>query len=242
MIHDGHRIRLRQKYKQHGFDSFEKHELLEFLLFYSIGRKDTNELGHSLIEKFGSFSAALDAPIEAIKEINGIGDHSATLIKLIPQLCRCYMQDKDEHKHKIIDVNNAPLVFINRFIGRQNEAVMLMLLDSKCKSLFCGVINEGSVNSVDIYIRKIVELAITYNASMALLAHNHPSGIACPSSNDIETTVNVRKALDIVDVKLVDHIIVADNDAVSMAQSKLKDYVFDSIPLNYLGKFKKDLK
>lgn len=234
MVHDGHRNRLKQKYKKNGFDSFEKHELLEFLLFYSISRKDTNELGHLLIDKFGSFSAVLDAPVDAIKEIDGIGEHSATLIKLIPQLCRCYMQDKDEHQNKVINIHNVPNIFINKFIGRQNEAVMLMLLDSKCKIQFCGVINEGSVNSVDIYVRKVVELAISYNASMAILAHNHPSGIAFPSKNDINTTINIKKALEIVEVRLVDHIIVADNDAVSMAQSKLKDYVFDNIPLTYL--------
>lgn len=234
MVHDGHRKRLKQKYKKNGFDSFEKHELLEYLLFYSISRKDTNKLGHLLIDKFGSFSAVLDAPVDAIKEIDGIGEHSATLIKLIPQLCRCYMQDKDEHQNKVMNIYTVPNIFINKFIGRQNEAVMLMLLDSKCKIQFCGVINEGSVNAVDIYVRKIVELAISYNASMAILAHNHPSGIACPSKNDINTTINIKKALEIVEVRLVDHIIVADNDAVSMAQSKLKDYVFDNIPLTYL--------
>ena len=227
-MHEGHRERLKDKFIRDGLDNFEPHELLELLLFFSVPRRDTNELGHKLINAFGSLSSVFDAPIELLQDVKGIGKSSAVLIKLIPEICRKYMEDKFDYHDRIIDSENAGVILMNKFIGRINETVILMLLDSKCKLLFCGVVNEGSVNSCDIYIRKLVEYAIKYNSSMAILAHNHPSGIALPSKNDIETTFAVKEALNLVGVKLIDHIIVADGDYVSIAQSKLSEHLFES--------------
>ena len=226
-MHEGHRNRLKSKFLKNGLDSFEPHELLELLLFYSVPRKDTNELGHELLNSFGSLSAVFDAPIESLMTVKVVGEASATLIKLIPEICRKYMEDKYDHRNKVIHSKNAGEVFMSKFVGRVNEAVALMLLDSKCKLLFCGIVNEGSVNACDIYVRKLVELSIKYNASMAIIAHNHPSGIALPSRNDIQTTILVRDALRLVGIRLIDHIIVADDDYVSMSQSKLNDKVFE---------------
>ncbi len=227
-MHEGHRERLKDKFIRDGLDNFEPHELLELLLFFSVPRRDTNELGHKLINAFGSLASVFDAPIELLQDVKGIGKSSAVLIKLIPEICRKYMEDKFDYHDRIIDSENAGVILMNKFIGRINETVILMLLDSKCKLLFCGVVNEGSVNSCDIYIRKLVEYAIKYNSSMAILAHNHPSGIALPSKNDIETTFAVKEALNLVGVKLIDHIIVADGDYVSIAQSKLSEHLFES--------------
>lgn len=227
-MHEGHRKRLKDKFIKDGLDNFEPHELLELLLFYSVPRKDTNEMGHALIDSFGSISAVFDASMESLKSVKGIGDTSAVLIKLIPEICRKYMEDKFTYQDKIIDSENAGVILMNKFIGRVNETVVLMLLDSKCKMLFCGVISEGSINSCDIYIRKLVEYSIKYNSSMAIISHNHPSGIALPSKNDLETTIAVRDALKLVGVKLIDHIIVADGDYVSIAQSNLNDHLFGS--------------
>ncbi len=227
-MHEGHRERLKDKFIKNGLDSFEPHELIELLLFFSVPRKDTNELGHKLINSFGSLASVFDAPIESLQEVNGIGKSSAILIKLIPEICRKYMEDKFNYHDKIIDIENAGVILMNKFIGRINETVVLMLLDSKRKLLFCGTINEGSVNSCDIYIRKLVEYAIKYNSSMAIIAHNHPSGVALPSRNDIATTFAVKDALKLVGVRLIDHIIVADSDYVSLAQSNLDEHLFES--------------
>ena len=108
---------------------------------------------------------------------------------------------------------------LHKFVGRDYEAVVLMLLDVKYKEVFCGVISKGSVNSCDLYIRKIIENAMIYNASYAVLSHNHPSGLALPSMADLESTRTVSQALSLVGVKLLDHVVVADGDYVSMRQS-----------------------
>ena len=100
-----------------------------------------------------------------------------------------------------------------------NETVFLLCLDAKCKVLACRKVGEGSVNSANVPIRRIVEIALATNATSVVLAHNHPSGIALPSDEDVATTYRVAEALRMVDIILVDHIVVADDDFVSMVHS-----------------------
>ena len=105
------------------------------------------------------------------------------------------------------------------FLGKKNETVYLLCLDVKGKHLACKEISEGSVNAAGIQVRKLVEAALATNASFAVLAHNHPSGLALPSGDDVETTRTVANALRSVDVGLLDHIIFAENDSISLVQS-----------------------
>ncbi len=216
-IHSGHRDRVRIKFIESGLDGFEPHEALELLLYYCIPRKDTNPIAHKLLDSFGSLSAVLDAPLDALKEC-GLSENAATLLKLVPQMSRLYLDDRHSNS-KVVDLDDLGGRLLHKFVGRDYEAVVLMLLDVKYKEVFCGVISKGSVNSCDLYIRKIIENAMIYNASYAVLSHNHPSGLALPSMADLESTRTVSQALSLVGVKLLDHVVVADGDYVSMRQS-----------------------
>ncbi len=216
--HNGHRNRLRKKFLNNGFDGMEKHEALELVLYYGIPRKDTNPIAHKLLEYFGSISAVMDAPIDKLKEA-GISENCAIYLKMIPQICRMYMEDKHNNKDKIIDSDNIGDKLKYKFVGRDYEAVILMLMDSKYKEIFCGVVSKGSVSACEVYVRKIIELAVLYNAKFAVLSHNHPSGLALPSNDDIVTTKKIYNALRLIDVVLIDHIIVADDDYVSLNES-----------------------
>ena len=109
------------------------------------------------------------------------------------------------------------------FHGRRNEMVFLLCLDAKCKVLCCREIGEGSVNSASIPIRRVVEHALAANASSVILAHNHPSGIAVPSDEDKLTTYRVAAALKMVEIELVDHLVIAEDDYVSMRHSGIYD-------------------
>ena len=222
-MHEGHRDRMRQKFLQDGLDSFESHEALEMLLYYAIPRKDTNEIAHRLIEEFGSLSAVFDAPIDTLMRMGKISERTAILIKLIPQLARIYLENKHKNSNKLLSDDLIGDLLTHKFVGRTNETVILLLMDGKRKQLFCGVVNEGSLNGAENYIRRIVELSMRYNASLAVIAHNHPSGIALPSKDDLLATVSVRDALALIGVKLIDHIIVADDDYVSLRQSDFED-------------------
>lgn len=217
--HDGHRDRLRKKFLINGIDSFEDHETLELMLFYAIPRKNTNEIAHNLLENFGSISAIFDAPINRLKEIKGMGENSAIFIKLISALSRLYFERKYNFKGTIPSLEQICENLVNKFIGRNEEAIAIALLDAKGKVLFEGVINKGSVNSVDLYIRKMIELVTMYNASSIIMAHNHPSGIAVPSANDIHSTEKICNLFAGMQVAVLDHIIVADNDYISLRQT-----------------------
>ena len=218
---EGHRQRLRDKFTNNGLDSFHDHEILELLLFYAIPRRNTNGIAHELIKAFGSLSDVLDAPIEKLKTVDGIGDNAATLLKLIPQLARRYSMSKGSFDNILDTTQRSGDYILPFFLSQRDEVVLLVCLDSKNKVLNAQIIHRGSVNSTDISLRKILETAFTYNATKVILAHNHPSGIALPSKEDINTTKYIRDALKILSIKLVDHIIVADGDYVSMADTNL---------------------
>ena len=216
--HEGHRQRMRDKYLEHGIESFKVHEALELFLFYGVPYKNTNPLAHKLLEDFGSLSAVFDAPPSLLREY-GLSDYLITHIKLMPDMARLYMIDKADNPSKAVNIGNLCRYFQPLFFGKTEEAMRLLLLDKKCKEIYSGIISKGSVNSTDVSIRKICELALYYNARYAAIAHNHPSGLAQPSPNDIECTNRVFVALQLISVRLLDHIIVADDDSVSMAIS-----------------------
>ena len=226
-LHEGHRQRVKEKFLLNGLDNFNDHQVLEMLLFYAVPRRDTNELAHKLINKFGSFSAVLDAPTNVLIDC-GLSQNAAVLLKLIPPISSLYINDKFSNEHKIITDDNIGDRIIPNFISAEDEQVLLLLLDAKGKELYCGIISKGSVNASEIYTRKIIQLAVKYNASGAILAHNHPSGVAIPSIADINTTKEIYDALNHINVLLADHIIIADGDGVSIAQSQLGEGIFYS--------------
>ncbi len=225
-VHEGHRARVRKKFLLNGLDSFETHEALEFLLFYCVHMKNTSELAHRLLNSFGSLSAVLDAPVDALLDF-GLTETQATLLKLIPEMSRLYIDDKHNNNDKVVNYETLGKSIIRKFIGRENENVLLLLLDSKCKEVFCGIVAKGSPNSTNLPVRKIVDYALRYNAKSAIIAHNHPSGFALPSRGDIEATINIKNALGLIGVALLDHYIVADNDSISLAQTNAVPGLFE---------------
>lgn len=215
-MHEGHRMRLKDKFLLGGIDGFEDHEVLELLLFYAIPRKNTNEIAHKLLEKFGSLDAVFDSPINLLRTVDGVGDSAAIFIKIISNITRLYIERKYVSGKKALKFDEMNNKLMMKFIGRQEETVVVMLLDAKGKILYDGIVNKGTVNAVDLYMRRIIELVVLYNASAIILAHNHPSGVAVPSRDDIETTKAINNILKSMKVNLLDHIIVADGDYVSM--------------------------
>lgn len=223
-IHDGHRERLKQLFRLDGLDNFSDIQVLELLLFYAIPRKDTNPIAHALLDQFGSLSQVLDAPAEELAKIPGMGENSATFLTLTTALCRRYQVDRAMNVKILSSIDKCGQYLVPFFHGRRNETVFLLCLDAKCKVLCCREIGEGSVNSAGVPIRRIVETALGVNATTVILAHNHPSGIAVPSGEDAQTTKRVAAALRTVDIILADHIIVADEEFVSMVQSGYRFY------------------
>ena len=220
-IHAGHRQRLKERFLRDGLDNFEEHQVLELLLFYGIPQRDTNEIAHEMIRKFGSLSKVLEATPEELSQIKYVGDNVTTLFRLITAVARYYQVNCAMREVILPTIDACGKYLVPFFYERQNETVFLLCLDAKCKVLCCEKIGEGGINSAGVPVRKIVETALKANATSAILAHNHPCGLAIPSGEDIMTTRRVALALDAVEIALVDHIIVADNDWTSMVQSGL---------------------
>lgn len=223
-IHNGHRQRLRERFLKEGLDNFSDVQVLELLLFYCLPRQDTNPIAHALLDHFGSLFQVLEAPVEELKKVAGIGNNAATFLSLIPQVGRYYLVNRSQQNEILTTVEKCGEYLIPYFHGRRNETVFLLCLDAKCKVLCCKEVGEGSVNSAGVPIRRIVETALGVNATTVILAHNHPSGLALPSGEDVQTTRRVAAALSTVEIGLADHIVVADDDFVSLVQS---GYRFD---------------
>ena len=159
-----------------------------------------------------------------LKKVPGISDHAATLLRLATELARFYQVDTARRTEVLTSLDACGAYLVPRFFGRKVETVFLLCLDAKCKVLCCREIGEGSVNAASISVRKVVEAALSANATTVVLAHNHPSGVALPSADDVQTTRRIAAALSAVEVQLIDHIVVAEGDFISMAQS---GYRFD---------------
>ncbi len=223
--HTGHRKRLKKKFIENGFDIFEPHEALEMYLFYAIPRKDTNPLAHRLLDRYLTIGGVCDAPIDELQRDFGLSESVAVFLKMLPEMSRLYTESKLSDDY-VIDYETLGDVFKAKFIGRTNEAVALMLGDAKGKMIYFDIISKGSFNSASMPMRKIVDLSLRHNAKTAFIAHNHPSGSALPSRDDIDTTQTILETLSSIEVELVDHFIVTDDDYVSLRQSGIAGSIF----------------
>ena len=220
-LHDGHRKRLKEQFLNHG-DGFHDHQLLELLLCYAIPQGDVNGLAHRLLDRFGSLAGVLDARPEALTQVPGVGEHTAVLLKLLPVLAGRYQADRAS-LGVILDSTQAAGRYLRPFFsqGARYEMAYLVCLDGKYKVLGCHKLGEGTVNAAEITPRTVVELALTHNATAAILAHNHLSGLALPSNADLMTTQQLYAILQSVGVELLDHLIFTDDDMVSLRDSGL---------------------
>ena len=220
-VHDGHRKRLKTQFLIHGED-FHDHQLLELLLCYAIPQGDVNGLAHALLDQFGSLAGVFDALPPSLTRVDGVGAHTAVLLKLIPKLAGRYSTIRSSPGDILASSRAARDYLLPYFqTGPRNEMVYLVCMDAKYKVLGCHKLGEGTVNAADITPRRVVELALAHNASAVLLAHNHVSGLALPSNADLLTTETLARVLREVGVELADHLIFTEDDMVSLKDSGL---------------------
>lgn len=227
-VHKNHRRRVKEKFMKHGLETFEEHEVLEMMLFYVIPRRNTNEIAHELIKKFGSIQDVLNASYSSLIKVKGVGIEAACFIKFILGVVRRYVESSDKFVNKFstrLEINDY---LSKKFIGRTEEMIAIVLLDAKKKVLYEGIISDGTHSKVNMNMRKIIELVSFYNAAAIAIAHNHPSGIALPSKEDIDTTKRLKFLFDSLNVYFVDHIIVADDDYISFRDCNFPDIFEDS--------------
>lgn len=216
--HDGHRQRLKTEFLARP-DSFPDHKLLELLLFYANPRSDTNPLAHELLNHFGSLAGVLDATPEELQKVKGVGEHAAVLFKAAKELSGRYLTARTQMDDIARNTRDYFALLQPYFFGARNERLCLLCMDGKGKVLGIRKLGEGNVNAVNITTRLIAEAALSLNAAAVVLAHNHVSGIAFPSGDDIATTESLAPFLARMGVELVDHLIFVDDDMVSLRDS-----------------------
>lgn len=225
-LHKHHREKMRQRFIEEGLEGFQKHNILEFLLFYAIPYKDTNELAHRLLNHYhGNLCEVLGADVESLKKIDGVGENTAVFLSMLPQVFRVYREELLT-LHGISGRKQVEEYIANRFTGERVERVLIACMDNRWNLIGDEFVSSGSVNFSSVDRRGIIETCLRYNATTAIIAHNHPRGTALPSRDDLNTTIEVRRALEVIGVRLVDHLIVAREDYVSLACSKNYNSLF----------------
>ncbi len=219
-LHKEHRKRVRKAFLEHGFtDDTPSHKLLEMLLFYSIPQSDTNETAHRLLNEFESVAGVFEADINDLLKIQGIGENSAVLIKLMLPLLKRYQIDKSVLKFNFKNSDEVCKYVINKYFGFTNEVFMILSLNNDGRLIACDKLGEGDMSSVGVSVRDVVKIVLKRNAACVVLSHNHIGGYAFPSKCDVEMTKLLKSTLAQMGIRLIDHIIVANDDAVSMLQT-----------------------
>ena len=218
-IHDGHRARMKQRFIDHGEQAFNDDQLLELLLFYSVPQGDVTPLAHQLMNHFGSLAGVLDATMEELQQVKGVGAHTALLLTMLPQLVRRYELSRSRNDAVITSSADAGEYLLPYFFGTRNETAYLLSLDGKGQVLNCDLLAEGSLDRVDLDYGQVIDTAQTRRATSVILAHNHISGLATPSQEDVHFTLVLRAMLRTRGIHLLDHLVIADDDFISMAES-----------------------
>ncbi|MBQ5319429.1 MAG: RadC family protein [Oscillospiraceae bacterium] len=216
-VHEGHRARMRKRFRETGFEGFNEHEVIEMLLFYACPRKDTNALAHTLIDRFGSIAGIMDADYEELVKIKGITENAATLFKMIPKFLPLYYNSKSEER-SFSNSDELKKMFSTYFVGLKHEEFRLACFDNNFRMISNILISSGAPSSTAINIRKIIEEALRTKAAFVAVAHNHPHGDSLASNEDINATRQINAAMQLISVELIDHVIVSETHTVSMRQ------------------------
>ena len=222
-VHKGHRERVRQRFLQGGIDSLDDYQILEFLLFYVHKRKDTNPLGHELINKFKTLDGVFSATYEELCSVDGIGDSGASLITLIGQLRNRIKRSNMTRKVRLYTTEDAAEYCAQYFEDLPNERMIVISLNSKKDVIATDIISEGGPNSALVDVRKVLEIALLRKASGIILSHNHPGDSTHPSASDLVVTSNIIRVLEGINISVIDHIICNDKTYTSLAERGFLD-------------------
>ncbi len=220
----GHKRRLRERFSKAGLRGFHDYEILELMLSYSLVRRDTKKLAKTLLQKYdNNFARVLNAPVEELVKIKGIGEHTATLLALFKQVGDFYLR-KRIGQGKCIDSFDDVLDYLKHSLkALKREVFKIIYLDTKNRIISDEILHRGTLDKSSVYPREIIRAALDKNAKSLIFVHNHPSGDITPSEFDRKLTQRLILATEAVDINVYDHVIIGDNASFSMAEEGLID-------------------
>lgn len=215
-MHADHRSRMRARVEKYGLESLAEHEALEYLLYFSIPRADTNPIAHNLLDRFGSFSDVLEAGEKELCKVPGVGPQTARFLAALPEIDRYYLASRSRTRRRLSGTEDVLNYLVPMFRGARQERLLLIALDDRRRILRSVWVQEGDASNVDVDVRRIAAEAVSVGAAGVILAHNHPDGVVMPSREDMASTQAVQKALAVLHIALLDHIILTESEYISM--------------------------
>lgn len=229
MEHAGHRERLRKRYAENGFAGFAEHEILELLLTFAIPRVNTNPQAHRLIDRFGSLTGVLEADQKELQAVEGIGPQAATLLSMMLPLLREYQQKKLLPRVRLGSYADLAAYCRTLYLGIGHEEFYVLSLDADLRLLAAKRIARGTPTEVNALPRQVLEELLQNRAACAVISHNHPSGSAQPSQEDVDITLAIESVLNGVGIRLYDHILIAGSQEYSFTRHHMLGYIPSSV-------------
>lgn len=211
---------MREKFLESGLAGFLDYEIVELLLTLGTPRKDCKQTAKDAIKKFGGLNEVLDATIDDLQQLTGIGPSNAFGIKLFQAISERYSREKI-NSNDMLDSPRMIFEYLRERIGKEKKEHFVILFFDTRNNLIVDDVSVGTLNASLVHPREIFAQAIVKNASYVVVAHNHPSGDATPSEEDVMTTKRLVEAGKIIGISVVDHIVVARDGYVSLKERNL---------------------
>ena len=227
---DGHRERLRNRYFYAGENGLPDYDMLELLLTYAIQRRDVKQIARDLLDKFHTLSGVLDADVDELCTVDGIGKNSALLITLIRNLCSRYLENQVLGKSVLLNPDAVQNFVRMRLSAYNNEVFMVIYLDVKNQIIDTKILASGSADTIILHPKMIAEDALLHKCANLIVVHNHPSGSVEPSISDRDFTRKLQKALELLEIRLLDHLVVSPSGAYSFHDHNLLEEKYDRRP------------
>lgn len=212
-MHGGHRTRIKERFIRDGLDSFEEHNILEMLLFYPIPQKDTNELAHDLLNRFGSLEGVFNADVEQLLQVGGVGEHTALFLTLFSEMTESYIEDRRQNEI-IIGMRSITEFAVRKLAFSPTECLLIIFIDNKQCMLNWHCLQEGFVSADSLDIRTVMRMVMGTNTTHVLLGRNYLKGKCSLRKTDLSVASQVSDALRGIGVGLFDYIAVGSNNTV----------------------------
>jgi DNA repair protein RadC len=228
----GHRSRLREKFLEKGLVAFRDDEIIEFLLTLGTPRRDCKQPARELLARLGSLRRVLEAPVQTLCEVPGVGEKSAAALKLIHEVARRFLETRLQEGSFLNDSSDVYDYLRHSMRDLGLEMFKVIYLDARQAVMHVEDLFQGTLSYNVIYLRELLRRCLQYNAAAIVVAHNHPSGDPTPSVEDKNLTRDVVFATSLIEVRLLDHVIVGEESFYSFSDRGLIEI--------YLREFKRN--
>lgn len=215
-LHDVRELCAREKLLTYGANHLSDSELLAVLISSGTREKSCLQLAEELLKTFGNIRAIFNASLDAFKKVKGLGQVRFTQLQAARELCQRNDFISLQKEGPLTSFNQTSAYFKRKLRDKKNETFAVLFLDTQFRVLSFEELFSGTINATYVHLRPLIERALTLNAAGVILGHNHPSGISDPSNHDVELTKCISETLKVLDVELLDHLVIGDNEVTSI--------------------------